>query len=145
MSQQLKMFKPPSEDPKKISSLIRSQSSHKLGLVLAKNNNYNHVEFLIDLLYFYLIEIDIEAWMGRNEYFYHLAEFGIDNTKCFFSELEGEGFYLTLAHGEVKKVDLKIYEWDENSQWGDFDLAKLAEKEIRKNRQYIDAVLKNKA
>ena len=145
MKKQLSFFKPPNEDPAKISSLIRSESSHKLGLTLAKANSYNHVEFLIDLLHYHLRDIDIEAWMSRNEYFYHLAKFGIDKTECFFSELEGEGFYLTLAHGEDKKVDLKIYEWDENSQWGDFDLAKLAEKQVRKNRQYIDAVLKNKA
>ena len=67
------------------------------------------------------------------------------NTNCFLSELNAESFDIELYHKEEGKADLKIYDWRDSDQWGDFDLAKLAEKEIRKNRQYIDAVLKNKA
>ena len=143
MKKQLSFFKPPNEDPAKISSLIRSESSHKLGLTLAKANNYNHVELLIDLLSYYLTDFDTSSF-GINCYEYILVEGKVNDTTFSLLEREGEAFHLTLAHGKELKVDLKVHEW-EDDQWGDFDLSKRAEKQIRKNRQYIDAVLKNKA
>ena len=143
MKQQLKLFQVKDGPPENISKLIRSREFHADGMELAKAHNYNRAKLLIDLIYYHLQGVDIEAWIeSSNPYCYHLAEFKIDKTDCFLSELECNGFYLTLAHGEIKKVDLLIYEWHD-SKWGDFDLARLTEKEIRKNIGSISDVLNN--
>lgn len=143
MSQQLKMFSPPSEDPAKISSLIRSNSSHELGLSLASINNYNLVDLLIDSIYFHLESFETWAW-GINCYQYVLFKGLINKSQYSLVEQDSEEFYLIIKNENQEKVKLKVHEWGGDT-WEQFNLAKLAEKEIRKNRQYIDAVLKDKA
>ena len=108
MKKQLSMFAPPNEDPAKISSLIRSESSHELGLTLAKANNYNHVELLIDLIYYNFHLMGDGCCDHFNYRYYKLFEIKIENTKKDLDTLIylHENIKLTIEIQEQKYFDL---------------------------------------
>ena len=141
MGMQLEMFEQPT-DLGKISSLIRSSDYFETGISLAEQFNYNKVEKLIDLFYHYMAEIDFNVWASKNSFYYTLLEFTDDKVFWFLTEMEDTGFYLCCKWGGEERIAVLIYEWKDNDQWGDFDLAKLIEKYIRKNRQTFDSILK---
>lgn len=134
-------------DSNKISKMIRSNNYHQIGVELANNQGYNKVSLLIDLFYYHLNNTG-EWWESRygNK---EVIGFVFGHVPLLFKiiESDNEAFYLVVSKDTSGKTDLvaaNIKEWQEDEQFSDFDLFKIVEKYIIKNRITFDDIVKGR-
>lgn len=142
---QLKLFQT-NKDSAKISKLVRSDTYHETGLSLAKSQDYDKVSLVIDLFYYWNDKINLKEW-AMNRFAYHcLLKFRIFDLLWSIHEIEAHSFYLAVGKNEeeLSIVQVKIFEWQETTQWGDFNLAKLVDKYIKANRISFDDIIKKR-
>lgn len=142
---QLKLFQT-NKDPAKISKLIRSDAYHETGLSLAKSQDYDKVSLVIDLFYYWNDKVDTNEWLLNRYAYYCLFKFRIFGLLWSVHEVERDEFYLAVGKSEQEEsiIQVKIFEWQETTQWGDFNLAKLVDKYIKANRISFDDIIKKR-
>lgn len=143
MGKQLTFFETP-QDTGKISQMIRSSNFHTLGIELGRAQKYNQVNMLIDLIHHYMEKIDYEQWMTFNSYYVPIIQFVFGDNPYVWTivEVEGEAFYLEVGTAQNSLINVILLEWGEDDQWGDFNLATVAEKYILANRTSFNDIIK---
>ena len=146
MKKQLKLFD--TAIPTNQIDMIKNSESYLLGMKLADLHECNKVQALLEIFKVHINEeIDTNEWAAYQYYnydYYTIIYFSFCSKIWTLEEQKSTKINLRCFDSKKTYLDVVVFEWEDNS-FDPVNLFNCTEKEIKKNRQYIDAVLKNKA